>query len=209
LLRCTVNPVRDEVLRADCARGRAVFGLPEEAVVLLAFGGSRGARHLNEALLRVAPGLLAKRERLHIVQVAGPLEYEDVLRARDALLAANRYQVHAYLDNLPDALAAADVAVTRAGATTIAELTALGLASVLVPYPYATDDHQTKNAAALAAQGGARLVADSALDSAAFETALGELLADESLRATMATRARARSHRPAARPLLADGLLKV
>jgi len=193
----TGNPVRPGVVEADSDAGRAAFGIGKDALLLLVFGGSRGARHINQAMLRVGPRLLQGIENLHIVHAAGPKEYDDVSRALSAALGdsqsaeSKRYHLVPYLEQMGDVLAAADLALTRAGATSIAELTACGIPSVLVPYPFATDDHQTKNAAALTTLGGARLITDAQLDDSIFETTLVEVLSDAQVRATMAKQARA------------------
>jgi len=207
----TGNPVRPEVLAADGGAGRARLGIPADALVLLVFGGSRGARHINEALCAAAPELLEKFPRLHIIHAAGTDDYErtravieERLRAAQGgqdLLA--RYHLFAYLDAIADSLAAADLALTRAGATSIAELTALGKPAILVPYPHATDDHQTKNARDLAREGGAALMEDSALTSADFMPAASALLSDAQRRDTMAKAARSFG-RPDAAARLAD-----
>ena len=91
-----------------------------------------------------------------------------------------------YLDDMGSALAAADLVVARSGATSIAEITALGRPAVLVPYPYATDDHQTKNAATMVAYGAAELVTDVELDGERFGDVVVGLLGDAGRRATMA-----------------------
>jgi UDP-N-acetylglucosamine--N-acetylmuramyl-(pentapeptide) pyrophosphoryl-undecaprenol N-acetylglucosamine transferase len=88
------------------------------------------------------------------------------------------------------ALMASDLVVARAGATSIAEITALGLPAVLVPFPYATDDHQTKNAAAMVAHGAAELVADGELDGERFGDIVCDLLSDAERRASMAAASR-------------------
>ena len=108
-----------------------------------------------------------------------------------------------------DVLAAADLVVARAGATSIAELTVLGKPSVLIPYPYATDDHQTTNAQALVDLGGARLIKDSQLDnnSSLFADTLLELTSNEQSRATMAVHA-ATLGKPDAAIKLADAIVK-
>ena len=199
----TGNPVRPEVLDADSARGRKALKLPAKATVLLVFGGSRGARHLNSALIALRERLLAVKG-LRVVHVAGRLEVDSV---REALAAAGgdagRWSVLDYLDDMGSAIAAADLVVARAGATSIAEITALGAPAVLVPYPYATDDHQTKNAATMVAHGAAVLVADRDVDGEHFGDVLIELLSDRKRRATMAD-ASATLGRPVAAAELAD-----
>jgi len=188
----TGNPVRAAVTDARREAGRAALSLPEDALVLLVFGGSRGARHLNSALVAEHDRLLALPE-LSIVHVAGAAEAATV---REALAAAGgdgggRWRVLDYLDDMGSALAAADLVVARAGATSIAEITALGLPAVLVPYPYATDDHQTKNARTMVAHGAAELVADAELDGERFGDIVLGILGDASRRATMSDASRA------------------
>ena len=208
----TGDPVRPEVLAGDGKRGRRRLKIKAGALVVLVFGGSRGARHLNEATIRVLPELLERYPQLHVIHASGPVEHKQVQAAIDELAAQGgsgakaiktRYHLFPYLDDIADILAASDLAVTRAGATSIAELTALGLPAVLVPYPHATDDHQTSNARDLVAAGGALALPDAELDDAVFMATLDELLSDRERRDTMAKAAR-RFGRPNAAMLLAD-----
>ncbi len=187
----TGNPVRSQVLAAKRETGRAVLGVSADATLLLVFGGSRGARHINSAVAAARFTLLAL-PGVVVVHVAGREEYADV-KALTADLDADapRYKVVDYIDDMGSALAAADLVIARAGATSIAELTALGKPSVLVPYPYATEDHQTLNAVALSDGGGALLVKDEALDTPEFVNAVTALLVDTHRRATMAAASQA------------------
>ena len=162
------NPVRKSVHSADGARARAELGIPTTAQVLLIFGGSRGARNINQASLAAAQHLLTQRPNLHIVHGTGKLEYDTVVKGLEKLFETypdlrSRYHALPYIENMGDVMDSADLVVARAGATSIAELTVLGKPSVLIPYPYATDDHQTTNAQALVDLGGARLIADKQL----------------------------------------------
>lgn len=188
----TGNPVRSAVLASDQVHGRATLGLAADALVLLVFGGSRGARHLNSALIAQRARLLAL-ENLQILHVTGAAEAESVAAALEAAGGDGdgRWHVIGYLDDMGSALAAADLIVGRAGATSIAEITALGLPAVLVPYPYATDDHQTKNAASMVAHGAAELIADADLDDERFGDIVTGLLGDPARRATMAAASQA------------------
>ncbi|MCL4079105.1 undecaprenyldiphospho-muramoylpentapeptide beta-N-acetylglucosaminyltransferase [Coriobacteriia bacterium Es71-Z0120] len=183
----TGNPVREQIRSADRSRGREALGLAGDSTVLLVFGGSRGARHINEALVRIWPRL-ASVDGLQVVHVAGRIEAASVAEAMAAALSASdgRYQLHEYIDDMGSAIAAADVIVSRAGATSLAEITAIGRAAVLVPYPYATDDHQTLNARAVAAAGAALVVPDAELDGEAFVDAVMRLVSDARLREEMA-----------------------
>lgn len=189
----TGNPVRESVLGSSRREGRLRLGLADDDLVVLAFGGSRGARHLNSALVALRGAILAD-PRVRVVHVTGRNEFEAVQGAlgsegRDA----GRWMVLDYLEGMGDAIAAADVVVARAGATSIAEITALGAVSLLVPYPYATEDHQTKNAATLVAHGAAVLVSDAELDTPRFADELLGLLSDPDRRATMSAASRALS----------------
>lgn len=191
----TGNPVRSAVLAADRAAGRRALDLPDDALVLLVFGGSRGARHLNEAAIDLY-GRLASLPRLHVVHATGSLDFaaaSDRLRIAEAAGPSRlaEWRLVEYLEDMPSALAAADLVVARAGATSIAEITALGRPSVLVPFPYATDDHQTLNARTVEAAGACIMVADAALEEPAFASAVTSLLGDRDERARMAAAAAA------------------
>jgi UDP-N-acetylglucosamine--N-acetylmuramyl-(pentapeptide) pyrophosphoryl-undecaprenol N-acetylglucosamine transferase len=187
----TGNPVRPAVLSADRSSGREALSLPADALVLLVFGGSRGARHLNSAIVALRDRLLAI-PGLQVLHVTGAAEAETVSEALDAAGGDGhgRWRVIGYLDGMGSALAASDLIVARAGATSIAEITALGLPAVLVPYPFATDDHQTKNAATMVAHGAALLVGDADLDDERFGDIVTSLLSDPSRSATMAAASR-------------------
>ncbi len=183
----TGNPVRSEILAADRVTGREALELDPDATVVLVFGGSRGARHLNEALARMWP-VLSSEVGLQVVHVTGTIDAASVAETMAAALndPQRRYRMHEYISAMGEAIAAADVVVARAGATSIAEITAIGRAAVLVPYPYATDDHQTLNARAVSVGGAAIVVPDDQLDGDAFESAVLALVRDRVKRETMA-----------------------
>lgn len=194
----TGNPVRQTVLDADRERGRRALGLDPDATVLLVFGGSRGARRLNDTFAGLA-GRIAAVPSLQVVHVAGRIEAASVAERVASVLgeADGRYQVADYIDEMGDAIAAADLIVARAGATSIAEITAIGRAAVLVPYPYATDDHQTLNAQTVAEAGAAIVFKDSDVDEGAFAENVIELLKDDGRRHEMAQAAASLGRRDA------------
>lgn len=159
----TGYPVRRALLKADKAAARQALGLSNEDPVLLVFGGSRGARSINRALTAALPQLLP---RCQVVHVSGWLDWPWVQEVADRLPDGLRGRYHPYVylhDEMPQALAAADLAVTRAGASTLGEFPVCGLPSILVPYPFA-GQHQDANAAYLAQRGAALIIPDGELD---------------------------------------------
>ena len=183
----TGTPIRD-VSAIDRAKARARLDLPEDARVMLIFGGSQAVRRFNDAVIEALPRLV---ERGHILHVTGEDGYAAALAARERLPveSRSRYRPYPFLrDEMLPALVAADLVVGRAGSSTLAEVTALCIPSVIVPYPHAAG-HQTANARVLAEAGGARLVPDDAFDAGALVDA-AELLADDAARGRMADAAR-------------------
>lgn len=182
----TGNPVRSDI--AALAPPAARFAAPR-APHLFVFGGSRGARALNELL----PAALANVDLpgLTVCHQCGAGDVEET-RARYARLVPGlAVEVTAYVEDMAAAYATADLVVARAGAITVAEIAACGVASVLVPFPHAVDDHQTRNARHLAAAGAACLLAERGLDAATLAAELRGLLADRPRLLDMAQRARA------------------
>jgi UDP-N-acetylglucosamine--N-acetylmuramyl-(pentapeptide) pyrophosphoryl-undecaprenol N-acetylglucosamine transferase len=183
--RCAVtgNPVRDEIAGLDrmalrpAARER--FDLRPDRPTLLVFGGSQGARSINRAIIE-AYHLWGDLD-LQILHATGRATHEATATAWARVREAGRgprVRVLDFIESMADAYAAADLVVCRAGATSIAELTALGIPSVLVPYPHATADHQTENARALARAGGAIVIEDGALDGRSLVDVCRPLLSD-------------------------------
>jgi UDP-N-acetylglucosamine--N-acetylmuramyl-(pentapeptide) pyrophosphoryl-undecaprenol N-acetylglucosamine transferase len=149
----TGYPVRAEFYELDRDASRASLGLLPEEPVLLVMGGSRGARSINQALDGVLEQVLGLTQ---VVHVSGELDWPWVKERRDALPVAlkERYHAFAYLHEMGTAMAAADLTVCRAGASTLGELPFFGLPAVLVPYPHAWR-YQRVNAEWLAGRGGA------------------------------------------------------
>ncbi len=150
------NPARSFDL-LDSASARHYFSLDEERPTLLVFGGSRGARSINNAVLQRLGDLTASS---NIIWQTGALDFE---RIRSHVNSSSCVWIAPYIENMGAAYSASDLVLCRAGASSIAELTNLGKPSVLVPYPYATGDHQRHNAKALVASGAAMAVEDNRL----------------------------------------------
>jgi undecaprenyldiphospho-muramoylpentapeptide beta-N-acetylglucosaminyltransferase len=203
----TGNPVRAEVLAVDRTRdrqkARAALGLPAERLVVAVFGGSLGARRINSAVVGALDGWRA-RPALAVRHVVGRRDWSSVTAALATVGLAELpedglvYQPVEYEDRMDLLLAAADLAVCRAGATSVAELAAVGLPSVLVPLPGAPGDHQTANARYLADAGGAVLVPDDELDGGRLADVVDDLLTDPLRLEAMSRNAVRQSRRDAA-----------
>ncbi len=149
---------------------------------LLVFGGSRGARSINRAIGALVAELARLDPAPRIVHQSGEADAAWVREAASTY-PQGLYEVHPFLDDMPARLAAADLVVCRAGASTLSELTAAGRPAILVPYPHAADDHQRHNAESIARVGAARVVTDAELGDGRLAGVLVELLADrEALR---------------------------
>jgi undecaprenyldiphospho-muramoylpentapeptide beta-N-acetylglucosaminyltransferase len=190
----TGNPIRPDIAATDPARdraaARAAVGVGEGRRLLLVFGGSLGALRINQAVLAALPRW-RDRSDLAVYHVVGTRDWEAIAAAAPADLGDLEYRAVPYEDDMPAALAAADLAVCRSGSSTCFELAAVGLPSILVPSPHVTADQQTQNARRLVDAGGAVLVPDAELDGDRLAAAVVELLADEDGRRSMAAAARA------------------
>ncbi len=158
---------------------------------LLVFGGSQGARVFNRLLPRIAPQLLAAVPELELLHQTGARAFEET---RDAFAASgtdfSRCEVRAFLDDMPARFGAADLVLSRSGASTVAELCAAGKASILVPFPRAADDHQRRNAEVLAESGAAVVLLEKDLTAEKLTAVLTGLLADRAKLQAMGGRAR-------------------
>ena len=168
---------------------------------LLVFGGSLGARRLNDAAID-AFGAAAPCFVLH---ACGRRDYPELRARLDELGSPPHYRLEEYIEPFADALAAADLVAARAGGSVL-ELAAVGLPSLLVPYPHATADHQTANARYMEAAGAAVVVPDDELDGPRLAREIGTLLAAPQRMAEMANAARAAA-RPDAAERIADEVL--
>ena len=165
---------------------------------LLIFGGSQGARILNDVMPQVACDLLKRYPDLSIVHQAGGRHGDTTAAAYERAGALkSRVRVAPYLDAMVEEIAAADVILCRSGASTVAELAAAGRCSVLVPFAAAADDHQRKNADVLVQAGAARMITEAELTPARVLHEIAVLLDDAGARAAMGIRARTLAH-PAA-----------
>ncbi len=195
--RCVGNPVRKSLIDrlqdpVFSEKARVHFGLDPDRPVLLVMGGSGGAKSINEAMLRHLPALLDSGKN-QIIWQCGEQYHEEIIRR----LAASGTPVeklpglrlYGFMNDVTEAWAAADVVVSRAGATTCAEMLAGGKAGILVPSPWVAGDHQTQNAQALANQGAAVILKDDTLTDLLPEMVM-TLMQDRSKRERMQEMAR-------------------
>ena len=159
-------PVRPEILEADRAAAKAFLQL-DDTFTLLIFGGSLGAASINRATEEMLPDL--KDSNLQILWITGNAHYEAIHQQMEekGYLAGDtplKLRLYPYLYEMDQAMAASDLAVCRCGAATLSELEIMGLPAVLIPYPYATENHQEKNGLSLAQRGAGILIRDEALN---------------------------------------------
>ena len=192
------NPVRSEFFRQEGTHDE--HGTPPHAARVLVFGGSQGAHAINVAMVEAAPRLAAAAARLAITHQTGERDLEMV---RDGYRRAGlEARVEPFLYTMDREMKAADVVVCRAGATTLAELTAAGRPSILIPLPTATDDHQRKNAEALVRQGAAQMVQQRELTGERMAAEVLALAGDEGRRRAMSEAARRMARPDAARAIV-------
>lgn len=194
------NPVREGFLRPPGREAAcAALNLDAAIPVVLVCGGSQGARSLNEALSRALP--LFSPGKLQILWMAGQAGIAEARRV--AAEQALRVDTFAFIDDMVTACAAADLIVSRSGASTTAELACLGKPSLLVPFPHATDNHQEQNARAFEEAGAAIVVLDEELTGEGLARAVNGLLGDAARLARMADSARS-----LARPGAAEAIVE-
>jgi UDP-N-acetylglucosamine--N-acetylmuramyl-(pentapeptide) pyrophosphoryl-undecaprenol N-acetylglucosamine transferase len=200
----TGNPVRAEFFEIPAKQRDA------QRVSILVFGGSQGARAINEAMVAALPRLESQKNVMRITHQTGEADYEKVRQGYQTASWSEHADVRRYIDNMVDEFSKADLIVCRAGATTTAELVAAGKASIMVPFPLASDDHQRKNAEALQAAGAARMILQKDLSGEHLAKEIASFIAapDEITRMETASRKLARRDAAAATVDLMEQLVK-
>ncbi|MBR2214197.1 MAG: undecaprenyldiphospho-muramoylpentapeptide beta-N-acetylglucosaminyltransferase [Selenomonadaceae bacterium] len=209
----TGNPIRPAIMAAKKSDGLKEYGFDPAQKIVLVSGGSRGAHTINQAMVDFLAAA-AKENNLgaQYLHVTGKNEYDWVMSQLKAkgVNPENlpHIRIKPYLYDMPLALAMADLAVFRAGATGLSELTARGIPAILVPYPYASENHQELNARALEKAGAARVILNRELTGKTLGELLGELLPSEDALQKMATASRALG-RPEAAKAIAELALSI
>ena len=198
-------PLRDTIERLDRtpdarAAAKSARDIPRDALSVVVMTGSLGARRVNEAVVDLA---IAWRDRADVVitHVTGTRDSADMAQRAHGRTGPN-YRAVSFEEDMPSLWATADVAICRAGAATVAELSYLAIPSILVPLPHAPGDHQTKNARSLEQRGAAIVLADADCDAATLRRALDPLVTNESVREKMQRGARSLHRAGAARRIV-------
>jgi UDP-N-acetylglucosamine--N-acetylmuramyl-(pentapeptide) pyrophosphoryl-undecaprenol N-acetylglucosamine transferase len=195
--RTTGAPIRAQIIAVDRVRDRVAarqaLQLPMNRFVVTVFGGSLGAKALNEAVAGLVQAW-GDRSDVAVHHVAGDRWLADMPPARDGS-AGIMYRVIGYDDRMPQLYAASDVMVTRAGASTIAELAATGTPAIIVPWPGAAENHQLDNARTLTDCGAALLLDERDLSALTLADQIGQLIADPQTLATIGANAHAQGQR--------------
>jgi len=185
-------PVRSEIGQVSRQEGAERLGLSPECLTLLITGGSRGARSINQAMFKVLKEL-SLQPKVQVVWATGSATYQETLKGlKEAGIQWKRdnWKVLEYLNDMPAALACADLWIGRAGAASLAELMVAGKPAILVPYPYAAENHQEYNARALEQAGAARVILDKELTGDALWQTIRDLMGQSGKLQEMAVKAK-------------------
>ncbi|GBD94035.1 UDP-N-acetylglucosamine--N-acetylmuramyl-(pentapeptide) pyrophosphoryl-undecaprenol N-acetylglucosamine transferase [bacterium BMS3Abin05] len=199
-LRITGNPVRADLKRAEPEEARRHFGLTAGAPVLFVLGGSQGARHVNWAVAKLLPELL-KQTQVQVLWSTGTVDYDGIRRE---FAQFQQVKVFAFISEMPEAYAAASLIVSRAGATTLAELAVCGLPSILIPYPYAAGGHQIFNARSFELEGAAVCLLEKDLTPNGLKKIILDLLEDREKLEKMGLAARKQAKPEAVKTIVDD-----
>lgn len=181
----TGNPRAQEVLNTEQSQILAEYNLDPSKKTVVIFGGSRGALKINQAFIEALSYF--ENKNYQVLYASGEIYYKELQEKVN--LSQNKLtniSIQAYIDKMAEVMVNVDLIVGRAGATSIAEFTALGLPAVLIPSPYVTNDHQTKNAQSLVNAGAVKMIPDSELTGAKLVQAIDSILLDDKTRQNMA-----------------------
>lgn len=200
------NPLREVKAMPERAQARKVFDLHPKRTTLFVFGGSQGAKSINHAVDQL---LQSKKlsPSLQLIWQTGQQEFDEISeKYKDWKEPVIR--IYPFIDTMPAAYVASDLAICRAGAMTVAELKQFGVAALLIPYPHAAADHQMKNARSLEKKGAARVLKDDGRMAEYLQNMVHELIADSSLISGMSEKMKA-LYQPDATEKIVDELIKL
>lgn len=186
----TGNPRAQEVSHIKPGNSLESFDLDSNKPTVLIFGGSRGAARINKALMDAAPQLINKKYQ--VLAVTGEFYYDEVASkvGEEMMKKTKTFKIAPYIPNMPEVFADVSLVVCRSGATTLSEVTSMGLPTLLIPSPNVTDDHQTKNAMSLVNKGAAEMLAETELNGETLEKEIDRLMTNNKKRADMSQAAK-------------------
>ncbi|MGH1677657.1 undecaprenyldiphospho-muramoylpentapeptide beta-N-acetylglucosaminyltransferase [Enterococcus avium] len=182
------NPRAQEVVTSGKSEVLEQYGLLPDIPTVLIFGGSQGALKINQAVIQALPKFSQKEYQ--VLYASGDRYYNEIAEKFDIEKINHNLSLQPYIKNMTDVMANVDLLIGRAGATSIAELTALGLPAILIPSPYVTNDHQTKNAQSLVNTGAVKMITDADLTGEKLVEAVDEIMGDPEKKAMMAEASR-------------------
>lgn len=181
----TGTPVRGQFFDLNREQARLELGLTDNQPLVVSFWGSQGAKYMNEQTVEFVERWVGDSRPFHYIHSGGRNYADMTARLQEKDVTVTEQELRPYIDNMPTVMAAADLVICRAGASTISELTALGKPAILVPSPYVAANHQYKNAKVLADRGGVALLEEKSCSGTILYEKAAELLADGTRRAAM------------------------
>jgi UDP-N-acetylglucosamine--N-acetylmuramyl-(pentapeptide) pyrophosphoryl-undecaprenol N-acetylglucosamine transferase len=179
----TGNPVRMQILKGDIESAYRLFSLERGLFTIFIFGGSSGAKSINMAIVNALNNMYDLKDKIQFLHQTGIRDYENIRKSYRKT--GFKGTITPFIYQMGEAYAVADIVVSRAGATTLAELTALGKPAILIPYPYAAGQHQELNARKLLEMGAAKMIRDSELKGESLANSIREMYTNETMRAEM------------------------
>ena len=201
----TGNPVRKEILQARKSISRKKLGISEDKKMVLCYGGSGGSEEINEAMLLVIRNMV--KEDVAFIFATGKLYYDEFMESLGEISLKPYQRVMPYLDNMADGLAASDIVIGSAGAISLAEITALGKPSIIIPKAYTAENHQEYNAKSIESQGAGIAILEKDLTPERLNEVVFKLLGDRELLIDMANASK-NIGKPQAIDLIYDEIMK-
>lgn len=201
----TGNPVRKEILQARKYISRKNLGISEDKKMVLCYGGSGGSEEINDAMRLVIENMV--KEDVAFIFATGKVYYEEFIESIKDIELKPYQRVMPYLDNMADGLAASDIVIGSAGAISLAEITALGKPSIIIPKAYTAENHQEYNAKSIEAQGAGIAILEKDLTPQSLNEAVFKLLGDKELLIDMANNAK-KIGKPEAIDLIYNEIMK-
>ena len=177
------NPIRTDFGRISRSEARQSVGVKDTDTFIVSFGGSGGSEKMNEVVISVMENYSSKQKNLYHIHATGEAYYEKFSGRIKTV--GKKCEIIPYIHDMPTMLRAADIVITRCGALTLSELSCVGVASILIPSPNVTADHQLKNGRVISKEGGAVLIEEKDLTVNSLKDAIARLSSDKALRARM------------------------